>query len=53
MAYKMITSKGAKPIKAWVEGVQLEPEAEKQLLNVAKLPIVFKWVAAMPDVHWG
>ena len=53
MAYKMITQKGAKPIKAWVEGVQLEAEAEKQLVNTAKLPVVFKWVAAMPDVHWG
>jgi tRNA-splicing ligase RtcB len=53
MAYKMITERGAKPIKAWVEGVQLETEAQDQLVNVAKLPIVFKWVAAMPDVHWG
>jgi tRNA-splicing ligase RtcB (3'-phosphate/5'-hydroxy nucleic acid ligase) len=53
MAYKMITERGAKPIKAWVEGVQLEAEAQDQLVNVAKLPIVFKWVAAMPDVHWG
>jgi tRNA-splicing ligase RtcB len=53
MAYKMITRKGAKPIKAWVEGVQLEPEAEHQLVNTAKLPVIYKWVAAMPDVHWG
>ena len=53
MSYKMITARGAKPIKAWVDGVQLEAEAEKQLLNTAKLPIVHKWVAAMPDVHWG
>ena len=25
----------------------------KQLLNVAQLPFVFRWIAAMPDVHWG
>jgi RNA-splicing ligase RtcB len=31
----------------------LEPKAEQQLRNVASLPIVYKWVAAMPDVHWG
>jgi len=33
--------------------VPLEKEAEQQLRNVASLPIVYKWVAAMPDVHWG
>ena len=21
--------------------------------NVASMPFVYKWVAAMPDVHWG
>ena len=46
---------GAKgvPVKAWVKGVPLEDQARQQLLNVAELPFVFKWVAAMPDVHWG
>jgi tRNA-splicing ligase RtcB (3'-phosphate/5'-hydroxy nucleic acid ligase) len=44
--------KGA-PIKAWVKGVQLEDQARQQLLNVAQLPFIFKWVAVMPDVHWG
>ncbi|MBW2456193.1 MAG: RtcB family protein [Deltaproteobacteria bacterium] len=41
------------PVKAWVRGVPLEDEARQQLLNVARLPFVYKWVAAMPDVHWG
>ncbi len=41
------------PIKAWVRGVQLEDKALSQLKNVAVLPIVHGWVAAMPDVHWG
>ncbi len=41
------------PIKAWVRGVQIEDEARRQLANVATLPIIYKWVAAMPDVHWG
>jgi tRNA-splicing ligase RtcB len=48
----MAPEKGA-PIKAWTKGVPLEEEARKQLLNVAQLPFIFKWVAAMPDVHWG
>src|SRR5262245_51366630 len=50
--HELIETDGV-PIKAWVRGVQLEPEAKKQLENVAKLPIVFRHVAAMPDVHWG
>jgi tRNA-splicing ligase RtcB (3'-phosphate/5'-hydroxy nucleic acid ligase) len=41
------------PIKAWVKGVGLEPEAERQLRNAANLPFIFKWIAVMPDVHWG
>jgi tRNA-splicing ligase RtcB len=41
------------PIHAWTRGVPIEAEAQKQLLNVAQLPFVFRWIAAMPDVHWG
>src|SRR5437879_12055337 len=41
------------PIKTWTKGVPLEEQARKQRLNVAQLPFIFKWVAAMPDVHWG
>lgn len=53
MAYKMFTQKGASPIKAWVDGVHFDDNAKQQLVNTAKLPIIHKWVAAMPDVHWG
>ncbi len=52
-SYQLIESKNGVPIKSWTRGVPLEPEAEQQLRNVASLPIVYKWVAAMPDVHWG
>ncbi len=41
------------PIRTWTRGVLLDPEAEKQLRNVAQMPFVFRWIAAMPDVHWG
>ncbi len=51
--YERIDVDGGVPIKAWVRGVPFEDEARQQLLNVARLPIVHKWVAAMPDVHWG
>lgn len=51
--YNLIESEHGVPIKAWTRGVALEEEAKRQLLNVSQLPIVFRWVAAMPDVHWG
>lgn len=41
------------PIKAWVQGVELEDEAKQQLINVASLPFVYKHVSVMPDVHAG
>jgi tRNA-splicing ligase RtcB len=41
------------PIKAWTRGVQLEAQARAQLANIARMPFVHGWVAAMPDVHWG
>jgi len=44
---------GGVPLKLWTRGVPLEDEAKKQLLNVARLPIVFRHIAAMPDVHFG
>src|SRR6516164_4089687 len=51
--YLQLTAEKGVPIKAWVERVPLEDAARKQLLNVSQLPFIFKWVAAMPDVHWG
>jgi tRNA-splicing ligase RtcB len=48
-----ITEVGAVPIKCWTDGVLLEESARRQLLNVARLPIVGPYVAVMPDVHWG
>jgi tRNA-splicing ligase RtcB (3'-phosphate/5'-hydroxy nucleic acid ligase) len=44
---------GGVPIKMWTRGVPVEDEAKRQLSNVARLPIVFKHIAAMPDVHFG
>ena len=37
----------------WTRGVPVEDEAKRQLTNAARLPIVFKHIAAMPDVHFG
>jgi len=51
--YNVIASETGVPVKAWTKGVSLEDVARKQLLNAAQLPFIFKWIAAMPDVHWG
>jgi tRNA-splicing ligase RtcB len=53
VSYQTFKSDQGVPIKAWVNGVPLEDAARKQLLNVSRLPFIFRWVAAMPDVHWG
>jgi tRNA-splicing ligase RtcB (3'-phosphate/5'-hydroxy nucleic acid ligase) len=31
----------------------IEPEAQKQILNTASMPFVFRHVAVMPDCHFG
>jgi tRNA-splicing ligase RtcB len=51
--YELLEGPEGVPVKAWVKGVPFEEEAKKQLLNVARLPFIFRWVAAMPDVHLG
>jgi len=52
-SYDVIQSEGGVPIKAWTRGVPIEEAAARQLANVARLPFIHRWVAAMPDVHWG
>lgn len=44
---------GGVPLKTWTRGVAVEPKAREQLANTARMPFVFKHVAAMPDVHVG
>jgi len=51
--YEVINEPGAAPIKMWTRGVPLEDEARKQLVNIAKLPFIHRWVSVMPDVHLG
>src|SRR4051794_36851953 len=51
--YKLHEVANGVPVKMWTNGVPVEDEAKKQLENAARLPIVFKHIAAMPDVHYG
>src|SRR5258707_9773950 len=51
--YVEVDSGGGAPIRAWVNGVMFEVQAQQQLRNAAQLPFIFRWIAAMPDVHTG
>ena len=51
--YEVLNVEGARPVKAWTRGVSFDEKAREQVLNVARLPFIFRWVSIMPDVHWG
>ena len=53
MPYNVINAPKGGLVKAWTQGVLLEDAAREQLTNAAQLPFIFKWIAAMPDVHFG
>lgn len=40
-------------IKLWTKGVPIDDRSKQQLLQTAKMPFIYKWVAVMPDVHYG
>ena len=44
---------GGSPIKMWTHGVPVDDGAHEQLAKAAKMPFIFRHVAAMPDVHVG
>src|ERR1700738_376397 len=41
------------PGKAWVDGVEFDAGARRQIENIAALPFIHDHVAVMPDVHVG
>jgi tRNA-splicing ligase RtcB (3'-phosphate/5'-hydroxy nucleic acid ligase) len=51
--YEVFAPEHGAPIKAWTRGVPVEAEAKQQLLNIATLPFIYRWIAVMPDVHLG
>ena len=53
LGYEVHQPEGGVPIKRWTRGVAVEDAAVRQLENVARMPFIHRWVAAMPDVHWG
>ena len=52
-AYEYQPVEGGVPIKSWTRGVPVDDRAREQLAAAARMPFVFKHVAAMPDVHVG
>jgi tRNA-splicing ligase RtcB len=51
MPIKQTLRKGLVPVHIYTDDIQ--HEAIEQLINISKLPIVYPYVAAMPDVHAG
>lgn len=44
---------GAKPVKAWTQGVPFEDSAREQVERIAAMRFIHEHVAVMPDVHAG
>lgn len=52
MTYINLNAEDATPIKAWIEGLEVEPQAMNQIHNISRLSVV-EGVAVMPDCHYG
>ncbi|MBN8436692.1 MAG: RtcB family protein [Candidatus Accumulibacter sp.] len=52
-AIEVIRVPDGRPIKMWTEGVPVEEDARRQLVNTARMPFIFHHLAVMPDVHLG
>lgn len=51
--YDVIDAGNGKIIKAWKRGVKFDENTIEQLKKLAQLPFIYKWVASMPDAHFG
>src|SRR5580704_16016011 len=40
-------------ITTFLPWTEIEEGAQQQILNTSLLPFLFKWVAVMPDCHFG
>jgi tRNA-splicing ligase RtcB len=52
-SFEYLHVEGGSPVKMWTRGVPVDDKAKDQLSRAAKMPFIFKHVAAMPDVHVG
>lgn len=51
--HDVIHVEGGAFVKAWTRGVPFEDEARAQVMNIARMPFVYRSIAVMPDVHAG
>ncbi len=51
--YDVIAPERGAPVKMWTRGVPVDEGSRRQLLNTASMPFIYKWLAVMPDVHYG
>jgi tRNA-splicing ligase RtcB len=51
--FEYMAVEGGAPVKMWTKGVAVDEKAREQLARAAKMPFIFRHVAAMPDVHVG
>ena len=52
-SFEVMSVEGGRHVKMWTKGVPVDEKARDQLSRAAKMPFIFKHVAAMPDVHVG
>jgi len=52
-SFEYLPVEGGTPVKMWTRGVPVDDKAKEQLSRAAKMPFIFRHVAAMPDVHVG
>ena len=51
--YLVIHEAGSVPIKLWTRGVPVESASQEQLKRLAAMPLIYRHIAVMPDVHLG
>ena len=52
-AFDAAKAQSVAPVKMWTRGVPVDEASMEQLFNTAHMPFIFKWLAVMPDVHYG
>jgi tRNA-splicing ligase RtcB len=52
-AFDAAKASKAAPVKMWTRGVPVDEASKQQLLDTAGMPFIYKWLAVMPDVHYG
>jgi tRNA-splicing ligase RtcB len=52
-SFEVMNVEDGRHVKMWTRGVPIEDGAKRQLANTARMPFVFRHLAAMPDVHVG